>query len=539
MLTSTLCLPTSSLATLACAFEAPGASNTSGTPAISNIVVVDQLPVKSIVRTEPSPLLSKSGEISLPSDGDSWTRKGRRYSHFQEPPLVAVVIVKNEDDILTTERHSQYEGQANGSSTGSEGRGDGRRLRLKSFAPHFLRETVGVIGATLGGGHGVFDGVYGLMSDNLLSVNIITAKDENIFVNATKNPDLFWGIKGAGNSFGLTTEATYHVYPGATLFHFTIGAYYSPENLERIFEGMNELDMPLESSSTVYFLPDTLGSQSDPNIHLVFVYHGKPDPAKEAFEKIDGHVPSTKTTELPKLYLRLNTDKGNLIPLLECNPNSWGYEYRKNQFSVSMKTLDPGIIAMVYDEFSNFVKSHSCITLPSILLLSYDEEINDAIATEFGHKIRGLLQHSTGNNVSHVLPNYTLGDEPLGALHGYDMGRLNKLVAVRRKHDPEQFFSATAPIPLKLPEDVLTQTEKNDKNRLMIQEVLDGKKELMEKEEVEEEKVGKAREAAEIAGESPLAAKEEEAPEIMDSKLVERNPARTRTTRQEVGPNEL
>lgn len=122
---------------------------------------------------------------------------------------------------------------------------------------------MGVIGATLGGGHGVFDGEHGIMSDSLLSVNMITAKGEKIAVNATENPDLFWGIKGAGNNFGLITEATYRVYPKTTLFHFTIEADYSPDSLEQILEAMNELDIPPESSSTVYFLPDRRGPQNN------------------------------------------------------------------------------------------------------------------------------------------------------------------------------------------------------------------------------------------------------------------------------------
>lgn len=96
MLTNALCFITGLLAILACA------SNTSDTPTISNIVVVDEATVGSIIRTELSPLLSKWGEISLPSDGDNWRHKSRRYSHFQEPSLAAVVIAKNEDDILTT-----------------------------------------------------------------------------------------------------------------------------------------------------------------------------------------------------------------------------------------------------------------------------------------------------------------------------------------------------------------------------------------------------------------------------------------------------
>lgn len=141
---------------------------------------------------------------------------------------------------------------------------------------------MGVIGATLGGGHGVFDGEYGIMSDNLLSVNMITAKGEKIAVNATENPDLFWGIKGAGNNFGLITEATYRVYPKTTLFHFTIEADYTPDSLEQIFEAMNEPDMPPESSSTVYFLPDRRGPQND----VIPSYSPDPiDPATNNFLK--------------------------------------------------------------------------------------------------------------------------------------------------------------------------------------------------------------------------------------------------------------
>ncbi|KAG0126462.1 hypothetical protein HOY82DRAFT_615032 [Tuber indicum] len=607
MLTNTLCLLTSFLTNLACASSGHSAfNNTSSTPDISNIAAVDKVLVGSIIRTELTPLLSKSGEISLLSDGDSWRHRSRRYSHFQEPPLAAVVIVKSEDDILTTIKYAKeskrtllVKGGGNGLAKMSHLQDvilldlsemnkvtlnmnartmtvqPGARVEemieeiaYKKFrSPFPTSDCVGVIGATLGGGHGVFDGEYGLMSDNLLSLDMITAKGENIFVNATENPDLFWGIKGAGNNFGLITEATYRVYLKTTLFHFTIEADYSPDNLEQLFKAVNEPDVFPGSSSTVYFLPDRRGPQNDPNILLVFVYHGNPGPGKEAFERVYGHIPRIKMTEFPTRYSRLNTETESLIPLLECNPEGWGYEYRKNQFSVSMKTLDPGVIALVYDEFSSFVRSHhvyysSIVKFESTrmkrddtamvdayahrdqrhhatLLLSYDEEINDAIATEFGYKIRELLQHNTGNNVPHVLPNYARGDEPLGALYGYDMGRLNKPVALKRKYDPEQFFSAMTPIPLELPEDVLAQTENKDDNRLKIQEVLDGKKKknLMEgMEEVEQQ----AENAPETAGGSSLVAKEGEGgPEIIGAKLEEHTPARTEGTRQEVGPNEL
>ena len=59
---------------------------------------------------------------------------------------------------------------------------------------------------------GRFQGMHGLLIDNLISVNLITAAGDQITVSATENVDLFWGIRGAGMNFGVVTTATYHVY---------------------------------------------------------------------------------------------------------------------------------------------------------------------------------------------------------------------------------------------------------------------------------------------------------------------------------------
>ena len=70
---------------------------------------------------------------------------------------------------------------------------------------------VGFVGGTLGGGVGRYQGIHGLIIDNLLSVNLITAAGDQITVSATENSDLFWGIRGAGMNFGVITSATYKV----------------------------------------------------------------------------------------------------------------------------------------------------------------------------------------------------------------------------------------------------------------------------------------------------------------------------------------
>ncbi|WP_213806183.1 FAD-binding oxidoreductase [Granulicella sp. dw_53] len=73
--------------------------------------------------------------------------------------------------------------------------------------------TVGIAGYTLGGGIGILMNRYGLLSDNLLSAEIVTADGTIMQVSAKENPDLFWAIRGGGGNFGIVTSFTYQLHP--------------------------------------------------------------------------------------------------------------------------------------------------------------------------------------------------------------------------------------------------------------------------------------------------------------------------------------
>jgi len=69
--------------------------------------------------------------------------------------------------------------------------------------------TVGVAGLVQGGGFGSFSKHYGLAAAALLEAEIVTADGSVKIVNACKNPDLFWAIKGGGGgTFGVVTKLT-------------------------------------------------------------------------------------------------------------------------------------------------------------------------------------------------------------------------------------------------------------------------------------------------------------------------------------------
>ena len=71
----------------------------------------------------------------------------------------------------------------------------------------------GVAGLTLGGGVGRLQRHFGLTIDNLAAVEIATADGRLVRATETDEPELFWGLRGAGWNFGIATAFEFLLQP--------------------------------------------------------------------------------------------------------------------------------------------------------------------------------------------------------------------------------------------------------------------------------------------------------------------------------------
>jgi FAD/FMN-containing dehydrogenase len=200
------------------------------------------------------------------TDGDEgWdaSRQTFNLTHDQRP--AALVRVANADDVVETVRYAGRRGlriapQSTGHNAGPiEGleeslllRTDAlrevridvaaRRARVGSgvrwaavadpaagagLAPlSGSSRDVGVTGYSLGGGMGWLGRKYGLQSNALTAIELVTADGELRRVDHDNETDLFWALRGGGGNFGVVTALEFElfevpeIYAGALFFPY-------------------------------------------------------------------------------------------------------------------------------------------------------------------------------------------------------------------------------------------------------------------------------------------------------------------------------
>ncbi len=153
-----------------------------------------------------------------------------------------------------------------------------RLARDGATIPAGCGPTVGIAGLVLGGGLGVLGRTYGLTSDRLVGAEVVHADGRVVRCDASREPDLFWALRGAGGGrFGIVTSLDLATVPAPAMtgFHLTwplteavpvadAWQHWAPDAPDAIAASLViRAERDLSEPATVNVFGATMGAESD------------------------------------------------------------------------------------------------------------------------------------------------------------------------------------------------------------------------------------------------------------------------------------
>ncbi|KID93252.1 FAD binding domain-containing protein, partial [Metarhizium majus ARSEF 297] len=197
------------------------------------------------------------------------------------------------------------------------------------------------------GGFGNLFGLYGLGVDNIISLRVVTADGLLRNVTASSDPDLFWGLRGAGPNLGIVTSAVVKTYPAtpSDLQAWTGPLIFSPDKLEAVVEAIQDLDIKPEMNVFMYFVSS--GPPKNERVVLVvpYLHKGSPTLGRAAFASLYAIKPMADHSAV------LPYNKWNAAGDAFCIPGA-----RKPSYGVGFQKMIPSTWHQVWDRYVEFQK---------------------------------------------------------------------------------------------------------------------------------------------------------------------------------------
>jgi hypothetical protein len=257
-------------------------------------------------------------------------------------------------------------------------------------------------------------GLHGFGVDNILSMRVVTADGSIRTVTVASDPELFWGLRGAGPNLGIVTSAVVRSQRASESdrMAWTGGLIFTSDKLEQSVQAIQNIRLRPEMNVFMYFVSG--GPPNNQPVILVtpFLYKGTVEAGRAAFATFFSLGPIADTTAILP-YNQWNTG-GDVF----CMRGS-----RKPSYGVGFQRMVPSVWRQVWNEYTAFQSrpgAESSVVLVEVYSLEkarsvnpstaafpfrhinfnavaiawYDDATLDAPAEAFGSNVRSLLRRT-------------------------------------------------------------------------------------------------------------------------------------------------
>ncbi len=329
----------------------------------------------------------------------------------------------------------------------------------------------GIGGLTLCGGHSWLNRLHGFACDNLVSVDLVTAKGELVRASEDENSELFWAVRGGGGNFGIVTSFEFRAHSIGNMV--TLCAPFFPiDDGARIMRAWRDYMASAPDTFTAQCLFWTIPAHESfpadlhgrPVIVLVGVYCGPQEEAAAFVQPLrdlgtplvdlSGPIPYEAVQQafdphFTARYKRFNYWKSLYMDALSDATIdrivARGMD-RPNPWTLISTRLMGGAPSRV-DAGATALGGRDAAFMLSIDTSWTDPEISDA-AIEWTRSFWDEMKVGTGGS---AYLNFLSDDDDHEALMraSYGQGAYDRLTAVKAQYDPGNFFSLNQNIPPK------------------------------------------------------------------------------------------
>jgi FAD/FMN-containing dehydrogenase len=316
--------------------------------------------------------------------------------------------------------------------------------------------STGVGGLTLGGGLGWLMRRHGLSCDNLVGAEVVTADGQRLAASPDENPELYWALRGGGGNFGVVTSFEFALHDEEPLLAGI--ALYPGRRIPDMLRFFREYTAHAPEALTTIAgisVADAAASGPDRNVGWIGVCHsGEPERAEERVRPVREVGPPLDDGIAPMSYRELQAMFGNSPPAAQrvywrsnfmTQLPDEAIERIVERANAGMPTEDTvillehmgGAIRRQGERDTAFSNRHAEYNV-SVLAEwrdADDDERNIAWTRGYGDELKAF---ATG--AGYV--NYMTADESAERVRSTYATNLERLIQIKRKYDPANFFSS-------------------------------------------------------------------------------------------------